>query len=289
MAKKMVPRSEWLDICTTRIETVDSKGGVATGTGYFFEFPSADGNYIVSALVTNKHVLHNRESFSIYLNEKDADNNLLDTPPVKLNSQIYPPLLIDHPDVDVDLCIFLMGHLLKQEAEKNKFYAYGGMNFDMIPSNDELKRVGSIADIIMVGYPNGIWDNINNLPVIRKGITASSPAIDWQGRPIFLIDCACFPGSSGSPVFLYNPLGHVDSAGNFRLGESQFKFLGTLYAGPQHTASGEIKILPISQLKQVVLSNIPNNLGLVISSQLMNDFIPLINEKLSQPEFSDTK
>jgi hypothetical protein len=31
----------------------------------------------------------------------------------------------------------------------------------------------------MIGYPNGIWDAKNNLPVIRKGITATHANIPW--------------------------------------------------------------------------------------------------------------
>ena len=34
----------------------------------------------------------------------------------------------------------------------------------------------------------------------------------------FLIDAACFPGSSGSPVIMYNTVGYTDKAGNLTLG-----------------------------------------------------------------------
>ena len=54
----------------------------------------------------------------------------------------------------------------------------------------------------MIGYPDGIWDSVNNLPVIRKGITATHPHISWNGKTEFLTDIASFPGSSGSPYFL---------------------------------------------------------------------------------------
>jgi len=57
----------------------------------------------------------------------------------------------------------------------------------------------------MIGYPNGLWDHVNNLPLIRRGITASHPGVDYQiegqnGPGVTVIDMACFPDSSGSPV-----------------------------------------------------------------------------------------
>jgi hypothetical protein len=56
----------------------------------------------------------------------------------------------------------------------------------------------------MVGYPIGLWDSKNKLPLVRRGITASHPGIDFEGEPIGLLDIATYPGSSGSPVILLN-------------------------------------------------------------------------------------
>ena len=124
----------------------------------------------------------------------------------------------------------------------------------------------------MIGYPNGIWDEINNLPVFRKGITATHPAKNYNGRDEFMIDAACFPGSSGSPVLLYNLGSYARKDGGTVIG-TRIKFLGILYAGPQHTATGEIKIVPVpTQNVPVAVSRIPNNLGNVIKSKKLLDF-----------------
>ena len=80
-----------------------------------------------------------------------------------------------------------------------------------------------------------------------------------------MIDAACFPGSSGSPVFIFNEGGYRDKKGTMHLGASRLLLLGVLYAGPQYTVEGEIKIInmPVSQ-KPIAISTIPNNLGLVL-------------------------
>ena len=54
----------------------------------------------------------------------------------------------------------------------------------------------------MIGYPIGLIDEYNNKPIVRKGITATTYNIDYNGKKEFLIDIACFPGSSGSPIFI---------------------------------------------------------------------------------------
>jgi hypothetical protein len=111
------------------------------------------------------------------------------------------------------------------------------------------------------------------MPVSRRGVTATHPNLDYEGRREFMIDAACFPGSSGSPVFLYNVGGWADRQGNMMMGGIRVKLLGAPYAGPQHTAEGDIHIVNVpTQQKPVALSRIPNNLGLVIKASRLLDF-----------------
>ncbi len=237
---------------------------------------NVENNLESLVLVTNKHVLHDAKSFSIFLTKKDINNQPINIPPEKITMTNFNGYLVDHPDPNVDLCVYLINPILNYWGSQDKFYYYGKMGFEMIPSEDELNDIVAVEDIVMVGYPNGIWDEINNQPIIRKGITSTDPSINWNNRPLFLIDAACFPGSSGSPVFLYNPLGYQAKNGPFKLGESRFKFLGVLFAGPQNTAQGKVIEVPIATFQSVALSNIPNNLGMLINSRIMKDFIPLV-------------
>lgn len=151
-----------------------------------------------------------------------------------------------------------------------------------IISAENLDQIDAVNDILMVGYPNGIWDEYNNLPIVRKGITATHPNIDYQNRKEFMIDAACFPGSSGSPVFFYKPgsalrLKHDDRP---RMGNI-LALMGILYAGPQHFIDGEITIRDIPTRKVPFFkTGIPNNLGLAIEAVRLLDFKPLIEEIL---------
>jgi hypothetical protein len=135
--------------------------------------------------------------------------------------------------------------------------------------------------IVMIGYPNGIWDKQHNLPVFRSGVMATHYRYDWNGKPEFLIDAACFPGSSGSPVLVCD-LGQVQTRKGWNLGSSRIKLLGVLYAGPQHRVDGRVEIVPVPTVNQVVsVSNIPNNLGIVIKARTLKSFDDVLRPRLA--------
>jgi hypothetical protein len=129
----------------------------------------------------------------------------------------------------------------------------------------------------MVGYPNGLWDETNNLPIARAGITATHPAIDYNGKPEFMIDAACFAGSSGSPVFYYNSGARTQRNGSITMGSPSAYLLGVLYAGPMFTAEGEIVVVDVpTKRKKIATSDIPMNLGYVIKSRVLLEFDQLL-------------
>lgn len=67
----------------------------------------------------------------------------------------------------------------------------------------QLGELSAIEDIIMIGYPDGIWDSINNQPIIRRGITATQPKNNFNGKQEFLIDAACSPRFKWFPGYDY--------------------------------------------------------------------------------------
>ena len=118
------------------------------------------------------------------------------------------------------------------------------------------------------------------MPIVRKGITATNISYDYNGKKEFLIDAASFPGSSGSPVLICNVGGYRDKKGNLNWGNSRVFFVGVLYAGPQLTITGDIRIVTVPELQQKAMSvaSIPNNLGFIIKSQRILDFIPVFKQ-----------
>ncbi|MCD4705895.1 serine protease [bacterium] len=149
----------------------------------------------------------------------------------------------------------------------------------MIWDNTKLEELSAIEDVIMVGYPNGLWDQKNNLPLFRKGITSSHPAIDFNGKNIGAVDMACFPGSSGSPIFILNENGYSDKKGTMRLGAKRLIFLGILFQGPQFDVRGELIVEDIpTQQKVSSITPMMINLGYYIKAIEILAFKPIIEK-----------
>jgi len=115
----------------------------------------------------------------------------------------------------------------------------------------------------MIGCPNGIYDEVNKMPLVRRGITATSIGKKYEGKPYFLVDMACFPGSSGSPVFIYNQSGYFNKKTNSNIvGTGRLFFVGVLFAGPTITNTGQVVL---SKMPTVQVSSMMH-LGYVVRS-----------------------
>lgn len=274
---------EQLCFCTTRIETEDANGNKYSGSGFFFNLKVGDKT--VPLLITNKHVVKGMQKGKFRFTT--ADENEL--PNYKKHFTIeysdnFESMWIMHPSSEVDLCVLPTNPLLEAAANSGKKLFYRSLDNSLIPNDKQKVTLDAVEEITMVGYPNGLWDNVNNMPIIRKGITATNYNIDYNGKKEFLIDAACFPGSSGSPVLICNVGGYRDKQGNLNWGSSRVYLLGILYAGPQLTVTGDIQVItiPTAQQKAMSVSHIPNNLGYIIKSERILDFIPVFEILMSK-------
>jgi hypothetical protein len=87
------------------------------------------------------------------------------------------------------------------------------------------------------------------MPILRRGVTATHPKINYLGRSEFLVDVAVYPGSSGSPIFLYE-YKDIKLGEELNLGKDKPRLAGVLskiYAYPQ---SGDMKVAPIPTVKE---------------------------------------
>ncbi|HEI8294984.1 TPA: serine protease [Proteus mirabilis] len=254
---------ENLEYATTRIIS-DTE---SIGTGFFIEFKhKGKENYSIPVLVTNKHVVKGANSikFSVSVRNKKTSDYIKNywVEIINLNQTI-----ILHDDKDVDLCLIPIGPILNSLNEQSLEADIFPFPEDVIYINGskEGHDISSLQEIHMTGYPNGLWDEVNNKPITRKGLTATNIKSDWNGKKQFIIDIACFPGSSGSPVYVYNN-GAFVTGGNLVHGE-RLVLLGVLFAGPQITASGDIHIVDVpTDYKHIAVTNMMMNLGIIIKA-----------------------
>lgn len=263
--------AEQLIHSTVRIEceTVD---GVATGTGFFYGAMD-DGMQHVPVIVTNKHVIAGAQRGWFHLTSIAPDGSPKIGQHTRIEVSDFEKRWFPHPASEVDLTVMPINPLLQEAEAAGYRFFFIKLDKSLLLSASELADLSALEDVVMIGYPNGIWDSTNNLPVVRRGVTATHPNRDYEGRQEFMIDAACFPGSSGSPVFLYNIGSWANRQGATIMGGVRVKLLGVLYAGPQHTATGEVRIVNIpTKDTPVAISRIPNNLGLIIKASRLLEF-----------------
>ena len=260
--------SEQLIYCTTKIINIIDETKIATGTGFFMNFnENLEKGTCQPVIITNKHVVKDAKKIIFSVCRADENNNPLDQQKFTITLDEFK--IINHPDNDVDLCAIPIASLDSYSQEYKVRLYRGKLGTDLIINEDEVKDCSAMEDIIMIGYPNGLEDSYNNKPIIRKGITSTHLKFDYNGKKEFLIDMACFPGSSGSPIFFCNESSYTQ--GNATFFGSRCKLLGLLYGGPQHTSTGS-----------VVFENIPTNPKdkhkLIIDEEASKNVIKIFND-----------
>jgi hypothetical protein len=272
MAKEMEP-IEQLCYSTLRLECFDPQkpGKNSTGTSFIFQF-DFDEQRSAPFLVTNRHVIDGFSHARFVMTASDGQGNPVIGKHVTVNLSDINQLFMPHPDPDVDLCAMPLAPLANEAKKQGKPTFCKTIGEDLVAKASDMTVM---QQIVMVGYPIGLWDSRSNMPVFRRGVTATNPSIDYEGRREFLIDAACFPGSSGSPVFLHDDGGFVDRKSKKAMFGTRIQFAGVMYGGFEFAVNGELKAIPIptgTNSKIVSTSCIPVNLGLVIKGERVLEF-----------------
>jgi hypothetical protein len=230
---------------TCRIESRFASGAVAVGTGFYYAH-RIDSERAEPLIVTNRHVIWDEQEGPAVGGQFQVHTSRLEegvaVPAGVFHDLEFAPengafheLWTFHEDPSVDLCAMPAASLrliVNALAGCDPFIIAIGDDFLLAP--EQLGQLNVVEDVLMVGYPTGLWDSLHNFPLFRKGTTATHPAVDFQGRPEFVVDLACFPGSSGSPVFVVREAGYPwqDHVGDPR------RLLGVLHAGPVLPGTG---------------------------------------------------
>lgn len=276
--------SDMVMYATVLIRCQRKDGTFGTGTGFIMNLCKDNrANNSVPVIITNKHVTNGSVKCRFDLCQADKMGKPIDSGGFVLAVENAP--WIHHPDSDVDLCCLpVAGYFNRLSAEEGIDVFYTPLETSVIPSEEMVAGLSTIEDVIMIGYPIGLSDTKNHKPVARKGITATHVKLDYEGKKQFLIDCACFPGSSGSPIFILNEGSYMRDNGLYF--GSRIILLGVLFAGPQFTATGTITYanIPVAPSSRI---NIPMNLGLAIKSSEILVLENYIEEKIAKLEQGD--
>lgn len=230
--------AEQLLYSTVKISSSKNGTPLSMGTGFFVNFPVGDDENVI-VIVTNKHVIEGSTEVTVVIHLAfDGSPSGKFKPYVISTDHEY---VIRHPDEDIDLCGVVFGPCIHHAESVGETLFHRNLTLPLVPTEEEWNHFDAIEDVTMVGCPRGINDEANNLPIVRRGITATPLSKKYNAKNEFMVDMACFPGSSGSPIFLYDRNGYFDRKENtYRLGASRLKLVGVLYSGPLVTNSGQI-------------------------------------------------
>lgn len=258
-----------LDRCTVRLEC-DSG---AVGTGFFFAAgtdggPPTEGKPFAPFVITNKHVIDGATSIKFVLSAKDPTGQVRHVPFQLPTSALD---ITTHPS-GIDLASLRIASAMTTLEEQSLLPEMTWLDASVIPSPAAFAELPPLSDVVLVGYPTGLWDHTNNRPIFRRGITATTPHVRWQGRDEFLVDAAVYGGSGGSPVFVYNE-GSFPTPGGIVLG-SRLLLIGVNRAVYVHDTTGRLEAIPSSSEFSVQpVTGIPNNLGIAIAANQIKALI----------------
>lgn len=263
--------AEQLFFTTVRVDTIAQNGGAGSGTAFFFSYKRGATTY--PFVVTNKHVVMGvREGALSFLQRQDQTPRLGQG--FRLRIDDWQDAWFGHPspDIDIAICPFspLEAHIKAQHG-LDLFYRY--VSDEMIPTVEQAAKLDALESVTFIGYPNGVWDSKNLLPIARRGMTASPISVDFENTPRFLIDASVFGGSSGSPVFLMNQGMYTDKTGDTVIG-SRLLFIGVIAAVFFRTQLNQIVAVPIpTQIRPMAQQQEMIDLGIVFKARTVVETI----------------
>lgn len=190
---------EQIYFSTVRITVPNLSGpGGSVGTGFLVKMylPELGPGTEAALLVSNKHVFWHKGALQLAFHRRhdERDEPVLGQV-VGYTEGDFSEHLMGHPDPEVDLACVNVSTLVYNHPIY--FRTILPSHYSDFAEPDLLPGV----ETWFVGYPDGRFDQVYNLPLMRRGYIASIPTLDFNGGPQFIIDAHVYPGSSGSPVF----------------------------------------------------------------------------------------
>ena len=194
-----------------------------SASGFFFS--EKDKLY----LVTNKHVIYGTDfkgpvikRITIVLHTEASDSTKNEEIEIELLNGDGTKKWLEHANPNVDVVLIPLN--------LDKKYVFSSIDRSFI---DDAKNLVTLFEkILVVGYPYGWYDDINNLPIIRIGHLSSPFKVGFRGEPVMIGDVITHSGMSGSPVMMYlrDPITKTTDGQRHVKSETRFILIG-VYSG----------------------------------------------------------
>jgi len=229
---------------TVRIVSKLPSGSTKTGTGFLASVEQNNSTF--PFILTCQHCL--KDAVEVHLScvsanakgEPDFGNVQI----WRLDKSLFS---LAQPHRTHDVAAIPFGPILNQAASVGQPIFHRELKLENFIKDCEKEELTAFEQIVFVGYPLGLHDTKNALPLLRVGYSASPIWSDFEQEPRFLIDAEVFSGSSGSPVFILNE-GTYTSRKGIVVG-TRFFFIGMILQsldydqgpkGKQHIGLGSV-------------------------------------------------
>lgn len=251
--------------CTVRVDTVLDDGSEGSGTAFVIRHAHPRG--VSDFVVTNRHLVEGVRRGGLVFTQKRHGRPAFGQR-FQLNIDEFPAAWFLHPDPEIDLALVPLSPLQAAAAEQGVELYVEPIDSRLIPDAATWDAFDALEDVLFVGYPSGVWDQVNLMPILRRGTTATPAALDFEGQRQFLIDAAVYPGSSGSPVF-------IERRGGPALRREAARDL--LFAGVVAA------VFFREEANQIVAAPVPaNNRGLVVGSEMIDLGLIIKSDKVAE-------
>ncbi|HEX5534874.1 MAG TPA: serine protease [Actinomycetales bacterium] len=263
--------SEQLFFTTVYLAGVDAAGATWTGTGFIINYEVVGGGS-VPVLVTNKHVVEGAVQLTVRLVRADSNGRPVPQATQTTIVGFDASSWLGHPTADVDIAVLLLGPIIQQMHVEGRAPFYRAFSADLMLTEIQAQALDALEDVTFVGYPNGLYDTENFLPIARRGQTATPLQNNYRGAPAFLIDASVFGGSSGSPVLIFDRGTYTTREGGTVVG-SRLHLVGVLAAVHIRQVNGAVHELPA---RRIAVFDEPIDLGIVFKSSAIQDCVDLL-------------
>lgn len=257
-----------------RIVNHTINGETKTGFGFFMNFVLKNGKTIRTVL-TCKHVVQGYRILEFYSCTDDGNANPQDKIPFKMVCEIgkNDEFVVVHPTLDLAALIFSYDNRIFLQGNSQPCYL--SLEESVIPKNEN--DINYIQDVLMIGFPENVYDKVNNKPIARRGLTATPFQLDFNDEKQFLLDVASFHGSSGSPVFVFND--GIYTTNNTICSGLRIYLLG-IFTGGWEEKNDAYKLVECIDGEKISKMKIklPNNLGFVLKSSTFIEMKELLEE-----------
>lgn len=183
---------------------INKELGSWTGTGFFYRFQNGkkplQAAYVV---LTARHLIDG--ACSVEMTIPTSENGTrVPTKRVVVTYEKKNIRMFNHPDPAVDIgAILISGEIDRLRSIGTEPYICA-LDETYLADDAFYSNERQLDPVVMVGYPDGMVDDVNLQPIFRRGVYATAPSLDYQGKKEFLLDIPNYGGSSGSPVFRFD-------------------------------------------------------------------------------------